>query len=125
MAIGARLSAWWGAWKVVVILAAALAGSLFVNYWQHRRAITAPLREQISGLEGALEDSAALAAAGRETALRLNTAADAATRRLAAADRDYRNAVRVRPLTDSQCAPGQGRVDAVNRALGASTEGEE
>lgn len=125
MTIGARLSAWWAAWKFVVILAAALASSLYLNYWQHRRAITAPLREQIAGLQGALEDSAALAAEGRETAERLNSAAEAATRRLTAAGRDYQAAMRERPMTHPQCAPGQSRVDAVNRALGAPIEGEQ
>lgn len=124
MAIGARLSAWWAAWKVVAILAAALAGSLYLNYWQHKRAITAPLRDQIAGLEGALADSQALQQAVRDSTARLDTAASTVTRTLDSAARNYRKAASQRPL-EQQCAPGQGRVDAVNRALGAPTKGDE
>ena len=123
MAIGARLSAWWGAWKVVAILSAALAGSLFLNYWQHRRAITAPLRDQVAGLKGALEDSQALQQAVRDSTARLDAAGTAAAKQITGAARDFRKAAQERPL-ESQCAPGQGRVDAVNRALGAQREGE-
>lgn len=122
--MGARLSAWWAAWKVVAILSAALAGSLYLNYWQHRRAITAPLRDQIAGLEGALEDSQALQKAVRDSTTRLDNAAVAAARTLDSAARNYRKAASERPL-EPQCAPGQGRVDAVNRALGAPTKGDE
>lgn len=125
MAIGASLSAWWSAWKFVVLLAAALAGSLYLNYWQHRLAITAPLRDQVAGLEGALEDSQALHQAVRESTARLTTAASDTQQVLRGAARDYRKAVADRPMTNPECAPGQARVDAVNRALGAPTKGEQ
>ncbi|WP_202841991.1 hypothetical protein [Luteimonas saliphila] len=125
MSVTARLSSWWAAWKVVAMLAAALAGSLYLNYWQHRRAITAPLRDQVHALDTALEDSAALHAATRESATRLAAAAAAAADQLEGGARDYRRARTERPLTHPQCAPGQARMDAVNRALGAPIEGEQ
>lgn len=106
------------------MLTAALAGSLYLNYWQHRRAITAPLRDQVHGLERALEDSQALQAAVRDSAERLSAAADTTTRALSDAAQGYRRARRERPITNPECAPGQGRVDAVNRALGETTKGE-
>lgn len=122
--LAARLSAWWATWKAAVVLGAALAGSLYLNYWQHRRAITAPLRYQVHGLERALDDSQALQAAVRDSAERLAAAADTTTRALNGAAQDYRAALRARPITNPECAPGQDRVDAVNRALGAPTKGE-
>lgn len=124
MGIGARLSAWWAAWKVVAMLAAALAGSLYLNYWQHRRAITAPLRDQVQGLQDALADSQALQAAVRDSTTKLAAAADITARALDGAARDYRRATTVRPITDPKCAPGPDRMDAANRALGAPTKGE-
>jgi len=111
--------------RTCIGLAAALALSLSLNYWQHRRAITAPLRDQVHGLERALDDSAAIQADVRASAQRLATAANAAATQLEGGARDYRAARAARPMTDPQCAPGQARMDAVNRALGATTEGEE
>lgn len=101
------------------MLSAALAGSVALNYWQHRRAITAPLRADLAAAKDALDDSAALQASTRESADRLLDAAEAVTQQLGTAGMQYRRAVRDRPITDPQCAPGQARVDAVNHALGA------
>ncbi len=120
--VTARLTAWWSAWKYVVALAAALAGSLALNYWQHRQALTAPLRAEVAGLKGALDDSQALLGDVRASASELASAADAASRMLDKAGGDYRKAVAQRPITDPRCAPGQGRQDAVNRALGATQQ---
>lgn len=118
-AIGDRVAAWWAAWKWVLILALALAASLYANYWQHRRAITAPLRAVIAGQEQALADSEALQASSREAAQRAIDAAELVAARLEGAGAKYRDAMRDRPLTPDNCAPGQARVDATNQAFGS------
>lgn len=104
-----------------MLLAAALAGSLYLNYWQHIRAVTAPLRAEVADLKHAADTSAGLAKDMHDSGARLLAATEAANDQLRGAGRAYAAARRVRPLTE-QCAPGQGRVDAVNRALGASVE---
>ena len=110
--------------KAVLGLSITLLLSLALNYWQHRQAITAPLRDEIAGLESALEDSQELQKSVRESTSRLASAADAASAQLGNATEDYRSAATARPLTHPVCAPGPDRVDAVNRALGA-TEADE
>jgi len=116
---------WWASVKVAAMLAAALAASLYLNYWQHRRAITAPLRDQVHGLERALEDSQALQDAVRDSTARLSEAAETTASALTGAARDSRRAIAGRPITDPQCAPGKDRMDAANRALGAPQRGKQ
>lgn len=119
MSLSSSVAAWWAAWKWVAILAAALAASVWLNMVQWRNAATAPLRDENRQLERAIEDAVAVMGDNAASAERLQGAAKAAADRLAAAGQDYRDAARKRPITEHQCAPGQGRVDAVNRALGA------
>lgn len=113
-----RLSGWWSAWKYVVVLALLLLASIAVNVWQWKRAITAPLRAEVAGLEEAAKTSLELTSAANERERKLLAAADIATGQLSQAGTDYRRAVRNRPLEAPQCAPGQERMDAVNKALG-------
>ena len=119
MSIGARVSAWWSAWQFVVYLALALAASVALNVWQAKRAITAPLRDEIAGKDRALQLSEQLLTDTTRRAYLLDQAANRAAGQLAGAATDYRKAVAIRPLTPTQCAPGQSRMDAVNRAAGA------
>lgn len=119
MSLSSSVAAWWAAWKWVAIFAAALAASVWINLVQWRNAATAPLRDENRQLERAIEDAGQILADNAASAERLRGAAEKATAQLAAAGTDYRRAARERPITDHQCAPGQGRVDAVNRALGA------
>jgi hypothetical protein len=125
MSIRDRAAAWWSAWKYVAILGALLCGSLWLNlhlYVSKKVELaTAPLKDRVASQEQALNDCAALQAADAARAEGLAKAADRATANLSAAGDDYRAAARQRPLA-LYCAPGQGRKDAVNRALGAPTQ---
>jgi hypothetical protein len=116
-----RITAWWSAWQFVVYLSVVLAASLYGNVWQWKRAITAPLRDQVAELEQAQETAGQLIEDGQVRERGLLEAIDTATQNARKAGRDYRAAAAARPI-DPQCAPGQARVDAVNRALGAQPE---
>lgn len=119
MILNDRVAAWWAAWKWVALLVLALAASGWLNVWQWKRAITAPYRAQIADKDAALNTSQQLLESANRRADVLNQAADVAAGALQQADKDYRRAVATRPL-DARCAPEQGRVDAVNKALGQS-----
>jgi hypothetical protein len=119
--IGARLGVLWAQWKYVAILLALLAGSAWLNLHLYVALKEAPLKIELAGKDEALSNSAALLASTQERAHVLATAADRATANLNASSDDYRSAARARPLP-ANCAPGQARVGAVNRALGASVE---
>lgn len=119
MSIGARAAAWWSAWKWIAILAGVLGLSVWGNLMQWRNAATAPLRDENRQLERAIEDAEKILGDNAASAERLRGAAEKAATQLAAAGTDYRRAAQARPLTSPQCAPGQARQDAVNRALGA------
>jgi len=116
--IGSRIAAWWGAWQYVVMLALLLLASLAGNVWQWKRALTAPLRAEVAGLKQAQEDTRDLLTDSRASATRLQAAADKAANQLSKAGKAYGAAVRATPLTTTECAPGQGRMDATNQALG-------
>lgn len=118
MSLRDRAAAWWSAWKWVVILAIALAASVSVNVHQWKRAITAPLREQVASKDEALKTSAALLQDVQASTRRLLSAQERVAGNLANAALSYEQAAVERPLA-SNCAPGQHRMDSVNRALGA------
>lgn len=115
------VATWWAKWQLVFWLAVAIAVLIALNVWQWKRAIEAPLRAIIDSKDRALDLSEQLLADTTRRASALDAAADAASSQLAGAGSAYRKAVALRPLTELHCAPGQGRVDAVNRALGAPT----
>jgi len=119
VSLGDRAAAWVAAWQWVLILGACLALSVWLNVWQWKRALTAPLRDQVAAQGQALDDSAALLEDRDQSVRRLTAAVDRAAVRLGAAGRAYDRAAREQPLTDPACAPGQARIDAVNRAAGA------
>ncbi len=118
-AIASRASAWWLAWKWVVILVVLLAASCWLNVHQWKRAITAPMRAEIAAKEKALADSQGLLIDMHATAERLERASGKVASNLNKASREYEQAVKDRPLPP-QCAPGKARVDAVNSTLGAT-----
>ena len=111
--LGERAGAFWLAWKWVLMLGAALAASLGVNYWQHRRALTAPLRAENKDLRDTVAVYEAL------MKQRTTDDADLMADLRAIADRarplrvEYIQAKTERPLAPN-CAPGQARMDAVN-----------
>lgn len=118
-ALSARLSAWWLAWKWVVILAALLAGSAWLNVMQWKRAIAAPLRAENRELRELAERTEALARDATKDNLALIADLDGIVERGRTVRIKYLKAATAAPLP-AQCAPGAARVDAVNEALGPS-----
>lgn len=103
------------------MLALLLVLSLAGNTWQAYRAFTAPMRAENAALSGALEQVKKIAAGrNRDDAVLLTTLGQIAERGQRVRI-EYRTAAAAKPLP-VQCAPGQQRVDAVNRALGAQME---
>ena len=117
MSIKTVASAWGLAWKWVAILAFLLALSLWGNGCQYKRSLLAPLKAENTALKEARDQSLALATEGQKRERVLLAAADIVAGTLGQAGKEYRQAARDRPLS-VQCAPGQARVDAVNKALG-------
>lgn len=112
-----RLSAFWLAWKYILIVLALLAISLFFNYRQWRAAVNAKAHAEATTLKQVLDKvediGKAKARDDEATYKRLEAIADRAkgTRVV------YRNAASAAPLPE-QCYPGSERVDAINKSLG-------
>jgi hypothetical protein len=122
--LSARASAFWLAWKWVLLLLVLLGLSVWLNVHQWKQAITAPLRAEVATKDQALDTAVDLLQDGRKSEQRLMAAMDTASGQLEGAARDYRQAAKNRPL-DPGCAPGRGRVDSVNRMLGAPSDAQE
>lgn len=118
--VRSRITAFWLAWKWVLLLLILLALSVRLNIHQWKQAITAPLRAEVASKEAALDESQELLTRMRQTAERLEKAGTTASTNITKATRDFEQASNERPLAP-QCAPGRQRMDAVNRALGASS----
>lgn len=120
--IRASAAGWWSAWKYVVVLALLLGGSVWLNVHQYVTdkvdLATAPLKDRVAGLELAQQQAAGLIADGQARERGLIDALGSATDAARQAGRVYRSAAKAQPLP-IQCAPGQPRMDATNRALGA------
>lgn len=114
-----RLAGWASAWKYVLILGGLLGLSIWLNLHQWKRAGEAPLRARIAAQDQALEDSAQINKDMRDSARELLLASDISAGTLQQSAKDYADARRRAPLTNLNCAPGAGRIDATNRALGA------
>lgn len=121
----ARAAGWWSAWKYVAILGLLLGGSAWLNVHQYVSGkvalATAPLKDRVSGLEQVQRTQAGLIADGQKRERGLLDAMDASAATARAAAATFRRASSAQPLP-IQCAPGQARVDAVNRALGAHSQ---
>lgn len=120
-----RLAGWWSAWKYVAILGLLLGGSAWLNVHQYVSGkvalATAPLKDRVTGLEHAQQTAANLISDGQRRERALLAAMDTAEQRARQAGRAYSAAAAKQPLP-IQCAPGEARMDAVNRALGAQPE---
>ena len=114
----ARLAGLWSVWKYVVILLVLLAGSAWLNLHLYVRLQTQPLRAEVASKDQALQVSATLLGGALQSAQVLGDAARRTTANLNESSDQYRDAARLHPLP-ANCAPGQGRQDAVNRALGS------
>lgn len=119
----ASLSAWWAAWRYVAVLTLLLSLSAGLNVWQAYRALTAPMRAENRALIGSLERVEQIAAGRNRDDAALLANLDQIAKRGQAVRVEYRTISADNPLPE-QCAPGQQRVDAINRALGAKS-GEE
>lgn len=119
MSITARLSAVWAASQYLIILAVLLALSVAVNFWQLKRAWTAPLRAEVAAERDATKKAEQLAESTQDRERRLAAAIDIATGQLSQAGTQYGRAMRERPL-EAHCAPGPTRIDATNAALGST-----
>lgn len=106
----------------MAILAVLLTLSVWGNLEQWKRAGAATARAEAAGLRQALDDSEQIRADNDASAKRLQAAADKTAASLTGAGKAYADAMRARPLTNTQCPPGKARVDATNRALGAQQE---
>jgi hypothetical protein len=122
--LSARASAFWLAWKWVLLLLVLLGLSVWLNVHQWKQAITAPLRAEVAAKDQALDTATDLLQDGRKSEQRLLAAMDKASGQLEGASATYRQAAKNRPL-DPVCAPGRGRVDSVNRMLGAPSDAQE
>ena len=123
-----RLKAFWLAWKYVLVLALLLAGSLFVNYKQFTKHVgyKAAEKERIERLTAEARSTqmeqllSAIGQVGQWKAsddAELMAQLDAIEGQRSTHTVEYRNATIAAPLPP-QCAPGPGRVNAINRALG-------
>lgn len=111
----ARLTAWLGAWKYVLILSSLLALSLWGNLHQYVASKTAPLREENKALSDTLDKVRGIAddKTGDDAKL-LNIVQGIADQRVRR-ETIYRQAAPT-PM-DANCAPGQARLDAVNAGV--------
>jgi len=120
MTLKQRIAAFWLAWKWVLILGAMLAASLWGNWHQFKQALTANLRIENKALTDALDVTTQLARERMRDDTQLLADLDAIATRGQQVRVVYRKAAAAKPLP-AQCAPGQARIDAVNRGLGPIT----
>lgn len=111
----------WLTWRHVVMLAVLLLLSIAGNVWQAYRALTAPLRTENKELQHVIDTVSGIADKRNKDDRKLLAELDAIAERGRRTRIEYRTAAAAQPLPE-QCAPGQARVDAVNRALGAQTK---
>lgn len=119
MTLRDKAAAIWASAQYLVILAVLLAASIALNFWQLKRAWTAPARAENAALKEAQRTAEQLIADGQTRERGLLDAADQVAGTMQQAGKDYRRAIAQRPLA-AQCAPGQERMDAVNKGLGQS-----
>lgn len=116
VSLSTRLTAWWSAWKWVVILLLVCLALAALNVWQWKRAITAPLRGENKVLTEALERYSRMAEDRNRDDSELFTELEAIAERARSTRTVYREAAAAAPLPQ-QCAPGQARMDAINQGL--------
>ncbi|HEL5400126.1 TPA: hypothetical protein UOJ25_000201 [Stenotrophomonas maltophilia] len=119
----ARLEAWWAAWKWVAILAALCLVLASLNVWQAYRAMTAPMRLENEALSASLRAVTGMAEQRTRDDAKLMADLERIADRGQRVRIEYRSIAAKQPLPE-QCAPGQQRVDAINRALSGATNQE-
>ena len=119
MTVRGRFAAWWSAWQFVVYLAIALGLSLYGNYWQFTRSLTADLRAENADLTKTIETVRDLAEAAQTDQDKLLADLAAIVERGRQQRIVYRQAAEASPLADI-CAPGAARMEAVNAGIPAS-----
>ncbi|MGO1000745.1 hypothetical protein [Lysobacter sp. CA196] len=102
-----------------LIVLALLLGSVALNVWQWKRAVTAPLRTENRALGAALVAVNDMATQATRDSAALLAEMDALVERGRTTRVVYRRAASLTPLP-APCAPGADRIQAVNEGLGPS-----
>lgn len=121
MSLKDTVAAWWSAWKWVAILVLLLAFSAWLNVWQYGRHAAAKAEGNAAAYAQIASTNADIAKQAQQDSAGLITQLQAIADRGKQVKVIYRAAAAQAPLPD-QCAPGQGRIDAVNKALGPQKE---
>jgi hypothetical protein len=111
---GARLGAFWLAWKYVLILLVLLGLSLWGNLHQYVAGKTAPLREDLKQATDTLATVRALAEDARKDHAGLLIDLEGISQRGKAWANAYTTIAAQKPL-GANCAPGRARMDYVNK----------
>ena len=112
-----RLSAFWLAWKYVLLVLVLLAVSLYANYRQFVASIEAPLKIENAALTEAVERMNLIERDRTSDDLKTAQQLETIAQRIPEGMLGYLQAAARKPLPPT-CAPGQERIDAVNRILG-------
>lgn len=113
-----RASAFWLAWKWIVLLLIALGGSVWLNLIQWRNAFAAPIKHENAALTHALDRISDLELGRAEDDSKTAAQVQAIADRIPTDLIGYLDRAARRPL-GTGCEPGQERQDDVNRILGA------
>lgn len=115
-----RIADWWAAWKWIAALCLLLLASCWLNVWQYGSHREARASARAEALAETLQITAGIARKARADSAQLLGRLDAIAVRGERVKVVYRDAALAAPLADG-CAPGQGRVDAINEILGPAT----
>lgn len=121
MALADRWAAWWAAWKWVLLLAALLAMSVWLNVHQYGSRREAAAEGRSKAYAQALTETSAIAKQASKDSDQLLDRLEQIAARGERTRVVYRDAAAAQPLAEN-CAPGQARVDAINAGLGPQSE---
>jgi hypothetical protein len=110
----ARITAWLGAWKYVLILSGLLALSLWGNLHQYVASKTAPLREENKALADTLDKVRGIASDKTGDDKKLLGIVQGIADQRVKRETIYQSIVTPLP---ANCAPGRARMDAVNQGI--------
>lgn len=118
------LTAWWSAWKYVLILALLLIASVGWNLHQWKHAGVIKEQARADAYADALKATAGIAKQAQVDGKTLLDAIQAIADQRVRTQVIYTKAASAQPLA-ANCAPGRGRMDAVNNGVPpTSTPGE-
>lgn len=121
MALADRWAAWWAAWKWVLLLAALLAMSVWLNVHQYGSRREAAAEGRSRAYAQALTETAGIANQASKDSDQLLDRLEQIAERGERTRVVYRDAAAAQPLAEN-CAPGKARIDAINAGLGPQSE---